>query len=110
MPMGRFLVPGIAFGAVLLGWLATAIRNRWHDRQVLVVLAMLATVGLGLLPAWNVHVVPSSMRRPFHFRYYGAGFRTEYDVWRDGVRRAARAKRAQIVWDEFFAELDSVLP
>ena len=80
MPMGRFLIPGLAFGALLMGWLVARLWGRLTSRFV-VMAVVITTITVGLLPAWNVHLVPDSVRRPFHFRYYWKGFRTEYDLW-----------------------------
>jgi hypothetical protein len=36
---------------------------------------------LGLLPAWNTHLVPESVRARFHFRLNTDSYRSEYDQW-----------------------------
>ncbi len=68
MAMGRFLVPGFAFGVLLMGWLVARLWKRLTSRLV-VMAVVITTITVGLLPAWNVHLVPESARRLFHFRY-----------------------------------------
>ena len=77
MAMGRFLIPGLAFGALLMGWLVARLWERLTSRLVFMAV-VITTITVGLLPAWNVHVVPDSVRRLFHFRYLSP-FRTEYE-------------------------------
>ena len=80
MAMGRFLIPGFAFGALLMGWLMTTMWKHLTLRfAVMAVVTM--TITVGLLPAWNMHLVPESVRHAFHFRYLSP-FRTEYEMWR----------------------------
>ena len=79
MPMGRFLIPGLAFGALLMGWLVARLWERLTSRLV-VMAVVITTITVGLLPAWNVHLVPESVRRVFHFRFSWP-YRTEYEMW-----------------------------
>ena len=79
MAMGRFLVPGFAFGALLMGWLVTRLWERLTSRLV-VMAVVITTITMGLLPAWNVHLVPASVRRVFNFRFSWP-YRTEYEMW-----------------------------
>ena len=83
MAMGRFLVPGFAFGALLMGWLVA----KWENKRsrFWVVAVVLATITVGLFPAWNVHLVPASVRKAFFFRHYSGGFLTEYELWNRGI-------------------------
>ncbi len=94
MAMGRFLVPGFAFGALLMGWLMTRL---WEHLSSMVETATVArlvkhlvfvvlvgsTIAVGLLPAWNVHLVPDSVRHAFHFRYDWEYKATEFELWRE---------------------------
>ena len=96
MAMGRFLVPGFAFGALLMGWLVAGL---WEHLSSMVETATVArlvkpfvfavligsTIAVGLLPTWNVHLVPESLlRRAFYFRH-GWPRHTEYERWRDSI-------------------------
>ena len=102
MPMGRFLIPGLAFGALLMGWLVARLQERLTSCFV-VMAVVITTIMVGLLPAWNVHIVPESVRRPFHFRYSTQRpYWTEYDLWEthvktfgDKVREEALALKAR---------------
>ena len=94
MAMGRFLIPGFAFGALLTGWLMTRL---WEHLSSMVETATVArlvkhlvfvvlvgsTIAVGLLPAWNVHLVPDSVRHAFHFRYDWEYKATEFELWRE---------------------------
>ena len=77
MPMGRFLVPSFAFGALLMGWSVTCVGALGR-----IAVATAAVIAVGLLPAWNIHLVPESVHRQFHFRYGDGVACTEYDEWR----------------------------
>ena len=68
MAMGRFLVPAFAFGALLMGWLVARLWKRLTSRLV-VMAVVITTITVGLLPVWNAHLVPASVRHAFHFRY-----------------------------------------
>jgi len=48
-----------------------------------------AAIVLALLPAWNVHVVPQSIRERFRFRFNTANYETEYEQWQSHVQNAA---------------------
>ena len=63
-----------------MGWLVARLWERLSSRLV-VMAVVITTITVGLLPAWNVHLVPDSVRRLFHFRYLSP-FRTEYEMWR----------------------------
>ena len=94
MAMGRFLIPGFAFGALLMGWLMTRL---WEHLSSMVETATVArlvkhlvfvvlvgsTIAVGLLPAWNVHLVPDSVGHAFHFRYDWEYKATEFELWRE---------------------------
>ena len=82
MVMGRFLVPGFAFGALLMGWLVARLWERLTSRFV-VMAVVITTITVGLLPAWNVHLVPESVRHAFHFRYDWEYKATEFELWRE---------------------------
>ena len=92
MPMGRFLIPGVAFGSLLMGWLMTRLSEHLSSmvetatvarlvKHFLLVVLVGSTIAVGLLPAWDIHLVPESVRRAFHFRYLSP-FLTEYELWK----------------------------
>ena len=95
MAMGRFLVPGFAFGALLMGWLAVRLWERLTSRFV-VMAVVITTITVGLLPAWNVHLVPESVRHAFHFRYDWEYKTTEFELWRNQRARSVNQAEKEI--------------
>jgi arabinofuranosyltransferase len=81
MTMGRLLVPAWPFYALLLALLLEYLTASWRVPRPAAVGAGLAVVALGLLPAWNIHLVPESVRARFHFRFNTESYRSEYDQW-----------------------------
>ncbi len=82
MPMGRFLVPSFALGALALALLLQRLsaRSPWPA-------AALALLGIAVagLPGWNLHLLPQSLRAPLHFRWNIPSYITEHEVWREEV-------------------------
>ena len=75
----RMAVPVLPFVAVLAGaWFAT-MRTNLTRAPIGVACAALAA-----LPAFEVHVVPQSVRELAHFRW-SQGFRSEHAMWQKGV-------------------------
>ena len=107
MAMGRFLVPGFAFGALLMGWLVARLWERLSSRLV-VMAVVITTITVGLLPAWNVHLVPDSVRRLFHFRYLSP-FRTEYEMWRVEPNFFTDRKEEALALKAHFTPGDSIV-
>ena len=120
MAMGRFLVPGFAFGALLMGWLVAGL---WEHLSSMVETATLArlvkpfvfavligsTIAVGLLPTWNVHLVPASvLRHAFYFRY-GWPRHTEYELWIDSNEHLHRSKEIALTLKQHFEPKDSVV-
>ena len=95
MAMGRFLVPGFAFGALLMGWLAVRLWERLTSRFV-VMAVVITTITVGLLPAWNVHLVPESVRHAFHFRYDWEYKTTDFELWRNQRARSVNQVEKEI--------------
>ena len=79
MMMYRLLVPAMPFVA-LLGWCAFEAAGG----TARVVLG-LCCVALSLLPSFNVHPVPESVREVAHYRWGREPMETEYEVWHKGV-------------------------
>ena len=69
MAMGRFLIPGLAFAAILLAWMLVDLWGRSPIRRAATVVIASAIVTLGLLPGWDMHLVPESVRESFRFRH-----------------------------------------
>ena len=86
MAMGRFLVPGVAFNALLLVWMLRDLTGR---RGALAAVGA-ALVVLGLLPAWNVHLIPERVRGRFHFRHNAKAFLSEAEQAEKELRNVVR--------------------
>lgn len=89
MAMGRFLIPGLAFNTLLLGWLLADIWQPRRARQVAAVSLAAASLVLGLLPGFNWHLVPTAVRERFRFRFNTERFETELEQWHSQVRNVA---------------------
>lgn len=74
MPMGRLLLPGLAFAVLLATWAASL--RPGPGIAVLVVIA-----GIGILPAFDVNPVPREIREVFHYRDNQRKMRSEYVQW-----------------------------
>jgi len=81
MTMGRFLIPGLAFNTILLAWMLNDLAGSHVLRQGIAAVLGLAVVVVGILPGWNVHIVPERIREKFHFRFNMNKYFSEYDQW-----------------------------
>lgn len=82
MIMGRFLVPGLSFQALLGGWLLAALWDAGaRFRRYAAAGLAVAAIAVGLLPAWNLQIVPESVRVRYRYMYSHPGFRSEYEEW-----------------------------
>jgi arabinofuranosyltransferase len=85
MSMGRFLVPAVAFQALLTVALLDAVaRPRMFgcvSTPLPVCLAMVIAV-VGYLPMWDVYVVPKETRARYHYRHNTKRFVNEEAHWR----------------------------
>jgi arabinofuranosyltransferase len=100
LAMGRFLVPAFAFWAVLSGIALSASWTRSTAARALSLGGVAVAIVVGLLPGWNIHPVPQSVRAQYHFRYFNPPFKSEYDRWRrqrdspiEGKRLGSALKR-----------------
>ena len=90
MAMGRFFVPAAPFGAILLAWLLEDLMRGGVTRRVAGVVTCAAVIAFGLLPGWNVHVVPRRVRERFRFRFNTRNYETEFDRWQSQKRNVAQ--------------------
>jgi hypothetical protein len=88
MAMGRFLIPGLAFGAILLAWILDAVWSPRRARRAAVLVGTAALLTLGLLPGWDIHVVPETVRERFRFRFNSPEFHSEYFRWQQQAANA----------------------
>lgn len=78
-PMGRMLVAGLPFVALLAGYGFDRLERAYGGRALHA--AGLAALVLGALPAVEVHVVPASAREALHFRLSDEEFLSEHGRW-----------------------------
>jgi hypothetical protein len=81
MTMGRLLVPSWPFHAILLALLLTLADRPGRLLRAAALAPGLAVVVIGALPAWDIHLVPRSVRSSLHFRLNTDVFRSEYAQW-----------------------------
>jgi len=81
MVMGRFLIPGLAFSTILLAWMLNDLWSAGWLRRSATIVAALAVLVAGLLPAWNLHVIPRAARERFRFRFNTDEFKSEFEQW-----------------------------
>lgn len=81
MTMGRLLVPGHAFGAMLL---ALALAEAHRSGRAVALPAMLGALGaiaVGTLPLYDIQLVPDELRKDYRVRFNTRAFRTEAKQW-----------------------------
>jgi len=81
MAMGRLVVPGLAFNAIIMAWLIEDVIDGLGRYRGLVVPLTALVVAIGLLPGWDVHLAPESMRARYKFRHNSKFFSNEYEQW-----------------------------
>lgn len=80
MAFGRFFIPALPFQCLIIAIALQRLRQR-VPRASTVAFAAVALTLIGLLPSWNVHVVPRALLQAFHFRHNSKSFRTEFEQW-----------------------------
>ena len=90
MTFGRFLVPALPFNALLLTWVMQDLWAAGRRARLAGVTLGVSCVVLGMLPGWNVHLVPRSVLETCHFRRRVSDFATEYEQWESMRWRAIR--------------------
>ncbi len=66
-------------------------------------------IAIGLLPAWNLHIVPEEARSRFKFMYSHPGFRSEYERWEDQSRGPLRGREVGLALKEHSKPGDSLV-
>jgi arabinofuranosyltransferase len=84
MPMGRFLVPGLVLFVLPVAWMLESLCARGGLGRVAAHGLLAAAILLGLLPGWNIHVVPQSIRALAGVRLHDdpERFRSELEQWK----------------------------
>ncbi|MCH7870224.1 MAG: hypothetical protein IID33_00850 [Planctomycetes bacterium] len=94
LPMGRFLIPGLAFTTILLAWMLADLAGKSAWRTVAATTLGVAVGLLGALPGWDVHVVPPQYRAWCNYRNrYSRKTDTEYTRWVDLSRKVNTWRR-----------------
>jgi len=86
MPMFRLLAPASPFVAVLV-----ALALERAGRGLVPLAATLAAVQL--LPAFDVHLLPHSLRDALYFRTFRVGYETEWERWSRSVENGEAFER-----------------
>lgn len=89
MAMGRFLVPGVVFSAILFAWMLQEMSSETLQRRSIRTCAAIAAIVIGVLPGWNVHLVPRSVRARLHFRHNTKVYRSEFEQFQKEAQRVA---------------------
>ena len=95
----RFLLPVWPFGAVLFAKALQALAEDDGVRRTLAATLVAAAIGTNVLPAFDLHAVPESVRSVCWFRFNARGpggamlFRSEREQWADMRARAAEWRR-----------------
>jgi hypothetical protein len=89
MAMGRFLVPGLPFNAILFAWIAEDLWRRRALPRAALASAAVAAIFVGLLPGWNIHLIPQGVREEFRFRFGRSAPGSEFEQWQRQVENVA---------------------
>jgi len=92
MCMGRLFLPALPHLAVLFALLVHRARTPGLESPRLPLAAgALAAAALlsSLLPAWNIHLTPASLRGALHFRWNSHRSASEFEQWQRMEERAA---------------------
>ncbi|MCH8857954.1 MAG: hypothetical protein IID54_00065 [Proteobacteria bacterium] len=84
MAMGRFLAPGWMFTVLLFAWMLSDIGGKTIARQAVALPVAAAIAVVGIMPAFDKHIIPHEFRQRFHFRHnqQQKAFRSEFAQWR----------------------------
>ena len=93
MVMGRFLIPGLAFGIILLAWMLNNLWAAGSLRRGATIGVAALVVGVGLLPGWDQHLVPQAARETFRFRHNTEDFKSEFAQWQGQMANTAEWTR-----------------
>ncbi len=102
MTFARFLLPAMPFIALGFGWFLEDAARKWNAIASALVGATFVT--LGILPGFDVHLVPEATRAQFHYRLNTPDYRSEHAQWEfmrwNGIRWTAKG-RALAALDTF---------
>ena len=78
-------------------------------RRGLFIILVAFIITLNLLPAWNIHIVPESWRKAFHFRYAWLVRETEHEIWSNTNRTPEQKKEEALALKKHFRPRDSIV-
>jgi hypothetical protein len=81
MTMGRFVVPALPFICVLFGRQLAYLRDLARGSEFFAVAWLVAMVSLSLPGAFDLHVVPESVRARYRLARFNADNTTQYKLW-----------------------------
>lgn len=82
MTMGRVVLPTLPIVAIWAGVGFDSVASRTQSGRRYALLGAVTAIAVGILPAWDRHVVPEVLRAPFHFRHNRDTYHSEYWVWK----------------------------
>lgn len=85
MPMGRLMVPGFSFAAILLASLGEHIYSTRPQSRAALGVGAVGMAAAGLLPGFGINYTPDFMRGVLHFRLSDKEFLGEYERWQNMV-------------------------
>ena len=109
MAMGRVLVPGLAFGALLVGFAVELALRRGRVAGGIAVALALATGGVGTLALLDIHPVPESLRASRRVRWNASEFRSEISQWQFMRQNAERWSRVGAALAQVAHPTDSIV-
>lgn len=77
-------------------------------RRCLFIVLVGTIITLNLLPAWDIHIVPESVRKLFNFRY-DYRYSTGLDMWESGRSRIQRKKEDALALKRRFTPEDTLV-
>jgi arabinofuranosyltransferase len=93
MTMGRLIVAGLPFSALLVGAAVEWVVRSAPGRARLALGGAVLLAVIGALPLGNLHVVPEGVRAGYRVRFNTSRYRSEYEQWRFMRTNAAQWTR-----------------
>jgi hypothetical protein len=90
-PMGRMVIPSVAFAAILIGFAHQALKARAGAAVASV--AAGAVLSISLITMVEAHLIPASIRSKLHFRLSDKDFMSEQARWENMVENTAGFSR-----------------
>ena len=91
MSMGRYLVPGLPFLAIVIARLPNSVHTR-ASSPLFIGSSVALVLALQVAPAFDLHLAPHSLRSQFHFRHNTETYRSEFQQWKFMRRTSEKLK------------------